>query len=351
MPPDRAESHLRRMSLTMLRLTFTKPLRTLLMLVTAVALYGNSAQAQFTLTSLVTTTKDPNLKNSWGITYLPGGAFWISDENTGLSTVYDANGTIVPLVVTVPTGATGKGSPTGIAANSTTGFVVTQNGVSGPASFIFATLDGTISGWNSSVNATSAVIAVNNHATANYTGLAIGTSGTQTLLYAANQATNKIEVYNSSFKLMKTFTDTKLTGLTVYGVAVLNKQVYVTFSGATTGAVDVFTTNGTFVKTLIPATATLKGPWGLAIAPSNFHTFSGALLVGDVNDGRINGFNLTTGKLIGALKDKTGKVISVSGLWGLIFGGGTTTNGNKNQLFFAAGTGGYATGEFGVINP
>jgi uncharacterized protein (TIGR03118 family) len=96
----------------------------------------------------------------------------------------------------------------------------------------------------------------------------------------------------------------------------------------------------------------LKGPWGLAIAPpSNFHTFSGSLLVGNVNDGRIHGFNLSTGAPIGTLKDKTGKVISVPGLWGLLFGGGTTTNGNKNQLFFSAGTSGYATGEFGVINP
>jgi uncharacterized protein (TIGR03118 family) len=340
------------MKFIMARLTFAKPLRILLLLLTAAVLYSDSAQAQFTVTSLVTTTKDPNLKNAWGMTYLPGGAFWISDEVTGLSTVYDANGTIVPLVVTVPAATSGKGSPTGIAANTTPGFVVKQNGVSGPASFIFATLDGTISGWNSTVNATSAVIALNNSATANYTGLAIGTSGAQTFLYAANQATNKIEVYNSGFKLVKTFTDSRLSGLTVYGVAVLNGQVYVTFSGATTGAVDVFTTAGAFVKTLIPATPTLKGPWGLAIAPpTNFHTFNGALLVGDVNDGRINGFNLTTGALIGPLKDKTNKVISVPGLWGLLFGGGTTTNGKKNQLFFAAGTGGYATGEFGVINP
>jgi len=145
---------------------------------------------------------------------------------------------------------------------------------------------------------------------------------------------------------VKTFTDTKLTGLTVYGVAVLNNQVYVTFGGANTGAVDVFATTGKFVKTLIAATSTLKGPWGLAIAPANFHTFSGSLLMGDVNDGRINGFNFTTEKLIGPLKDKINKVISVPGLWGLLFGGGTTTNGKKNQLLFATRTGGYATGEF-----
>ena len=185
----------------------------------------------------------------------------------------------------------------------------------------------------------------------NYTGLAIGKSGTQTFLFAANSATNQIEVYNSSFKLVTTFTDTKLTGLKVYGVSVLKGQVYVTFSGSTTGAVDIFTTAGKFVKTLVAPTSTLKGPWGLAIAPSNFDTLSGTLLVGNVDDGKINGFNLTTGKLVGTVKTKAGKVISIPGLWALLFGGGTTTNGKTNQLFFAAGTGGYATGEFGVITP
>ena len=334
----------------MARLTLA-PFRILLLLIATAVLLSNHALAQYTLTSLVTTTKDPNLKNGWGMAYLSGGPFWISDEVTGLSTVYDANGTIVPLVVTVPSATTGTGTPTGLVANATTGFTITQNGKSAPALFVFNTLDGTISGWNSTVNATSAVIAVNNHATANYTGLAIGTSGTQTFLFAANAATNQIEIYNSKFKLVKTFTDANLTGLTVYGVSVLNKQVYVTFSGSTTGAVDIFTLNGTFVKTLIPATATLKGPWGLAIAPSNFGTLSGTLLVGNVNDGRIHGYNRTTGKLMGTMKDATNKIISIPGLWALLFGGGTTSSGNTNQLFFAAGTGGYATGEFGVINP
>jgi len=134
------------------------------------------------LTRLVTTTKDPKLKNGWGLAYLPGGPYWVSDEDTGLFTVYQANGTIVSLVVTVPPATTGTGSPTGIVANTTTGFVVTKNGVSGPAAFIFDTLDGTISGWNSTVNGNTAVIAVNGSGTANYTGLAIGTSGTQTVL-------------------------------------------------------------------------------------------------------------------------------------------------------------------------
>jgi uncharacterized protein (TIGR03118 family) len=297
------------------------PLRTpfrlslLLIVAAAVVLHSDRALAQFTLTSLVTTTKDSHLKNAWGTAYLPGGPFWISDEDTGMSTLYDANGTIVSLVVTVPPATTGTGTPTGIVGNSTSGFVVRHNGNSGPAAFIFDSLDGTISGWNSSVDASSAVIAVNNHATANYTGLALGKAGTQTFLFAANSAKNQIEVYNSGFKLVKTFTDAKLSGLKVYGVSVLKNQVYVTFSGSTTGAVDVFTTAGKFVKTLIAPTSTLKGPWGLAIAPSNFDTLSGSLLVGDVDDGRIHGFNLTTGKLVGVIKDKTGKVISIPGLW------------------------------------
>ena len=334
----------------MARLTLNTSVRILLLLIVAVAFCSDRALAQYTLTSLVTTIQDPHLKNAWGLSYLPGGPFWVSDEATGLSTVYDANGTIVPLVVTVPSGTSGVGTPTGMAANSGTGFVITQNGVSGPALFIFDTLDGTISGWNSSVSP-SAVIAVNNSTTANYTGLAIGTVGTQTVLYAANQAKNQIEVYSSTFKLVKTFTDPKLTGLTVYGVAVIKGFVVVTFSGATTGAVDVFSATGKLLKTLVAPTSVLKGPWGLALAPSNFDTLSGTLLVGNVDDGTINGFSVSTGKLVGTVKDASGSVISIPGLWALLFGGGTTTNGNTNQLFFTAGTAGYATGEFGVINP
>jgi uncharacterized protein (TIGR03118 family) len=336
----------------MTRLTLTARLSVGLLLTACfVFATGNQALAQYTLTDLVTTTIDPNLKNAWGLAYLTGGPFWVSDNGTGLSTVYDGNGTIQPLVVTVPSATSGHGTPTGIVGNSTSGFVVTQNNVSGPASFIFDTLDGTISGWSPAVNATSAVIAINHHGTANYTGLAIATVGTQTFLYAANQAKNQIEMYSSTFKLVKTFSDSTLTGLKVYGVAVLAGKLYVTFIGKTTGAVDIFSTGGKFVKTLIAPTTILDGPWGLAIAPSNFDTLSGALLVGNVNNGRINAFNLTTGKPIGTVKDTSNKVISVPGLWGLLFGGGTSSNGNTNQLFFSAGTAGYSTGVFGVINP
>ena len=324
--------------------------RVLLLLTAAGILCSNQALAQYTLTSLVTTTQDPHLKNGWGMAYLPTGPFWISDEDTGLSTVYDANGTIVPLVVTIPPASTGTGSPTGMVANTTTGFVITQNGKSAPAAFIFDTLDGTISGWASSVNNGSAVIAVNNGGKANYTGLAIGKVGTQTVLYAANQATNKIEIYDSTFTLRKTFTDTKLTGMTVYGVSFIKNLVIVTFEGATTGAVDVFSPTGTLLKS-IPPTSIMQGPWGLALAPANFGPLSNTLLVANVFDGRINGFSTTTGKLVGTMKDTSGNFISIPGLWAIEFGGGTTANGNTNQLFFAAGTAGYATGEFGVINP
>jgi uncharacterized protein (TIGR03118 family) len=314
---------------------------------------GNAAFAQYTLTSLVTTLQDPNLANSWGMAYGIGGPFWVSDNATGKSTVYDASGNIVPMVVTIPAATTGKGKPTGIVANSTSGFVVTQNGLSGPSSFIFATMDGTISGWSPSVNATSAVIAVNNHATANYTGLTIATVGAKTLLYAANSAKNQIEIYDSNFHLIKTFSDSTLTGLTVYGVQAINGKVYVTFDGAG-GAVDIFSTAGKLIRLLTRngTQGPLLSPWGVALAPSNFGTFSGDLLVGNVNKGEINAINLTNGKVLGPLKDTTGKVIAIPGLWALLFGGGSTANnGNTNQLFFAAGTGGYITGEFGVINP
>jgi uncharacterized protein (TIGR03118 family) len=286
--------------------------------------------------------------------YATGGPFWIADNGTGKSTVYDATGSIIPLVVTIPPAAGAKGSPTGMVANATSGFVVTQNGVSGAASFIFATMDGTISGWNDAVNASTAVIAVNNHATAKYTGLTIATVSGSTFLYAANSETNLIEVYDSAFHLTKTFGDSTLTGLTVYGVQAIKGKIYVTFKGSSGGAVDLFSTAGKLIKLITKngSAGPVLAPWGVALAPSTFGPFSGDLLVGNVNNGKINAINLTTGKVVGQLKDTTGKVIAIPGLWALLFGGGSTaTNGNTNQLFFAAGTNNYGTGEFGVINP
>lgn len=337
----------------MLRFNSLSRMGILFLLAAFVSAAGSHAFAQFTQTTLVTTTQDSHLANAWGIAYTGTNPFWVSDNASGFSTVYDANGTIVPLVVTIPPAVSGTGSPTGIVANTTTGFVVKQNGKSGPASFIFDTLDGTISGWNGSVNATEAVIAVNNNKTANYQGLTIATVNGHTFLYAANTAKNQIEEYNSSFKLVKTFTDTTLTGLKVYGVQALNGKLYVTFSGSTGAAVDVFTTGGSKLKTLIKNTSTnhLKGPWGLAVAPSSWDTLSNALLVGNVDDGTINGFNISTGAFIATVKDKSGADIVNPGLWGLVFGGGNSTNGNTNQLFLTAGTGGYSTGLFAVINP
>jgi uncharacterized protein (TIGR03118 family) len=312
------------------------------------------AFAQYTLTSLVTTSQDPNLVNGWGMAYATGGPFWIADEGPGKSTVYNATGGIVPLVVTVPPAVSGKGHPTGLVANSTTGFVISQNGNSGPANFIFATMDGTISGWNSSVNANSAVIAVNNHATANYTGLTIATVGANTFIYACNQAKNQIEIYDSTFTLTSTFTDTTLTGLKVYGVQAINGKIYVTFDGSAGGAVDIFSPSGKLIRLLTKngSKGPLLAPWAVALAPSTFGTFSGDLLVGNVNNGQIHAVNPKSGKVVGVLKDTTGKVITIPGLWALLFGGGSVANnGNTNQLFFAAGTSNYKTGEFGVINP
>ena len=321
-----------------------------------IVMAGINARAQYTQTNLVTTTQDPNLINAWGLAYGAGGPFWVADEGTGKSTVYHADGTIVPLTVTVPGAQTGKqGTPTGVVANSTSGFVVSQNGASGPAAFIFDSLDGTISGWNSSVNPVSAVIAVNKSAGANYTGLAIATmSNGQTFLYAVNHAKNQIEMYSSSFKLVKTFTDSSLTGLKVYGIQATKGKLYVAFAGTTGGAVDIFNLSGLLLKKLTSngSNGPLQDPWGLALAPGNFGILSGALLVGNVINGQIHAFNVSTGKFMGALKDTSGKAIANPGLWALEFGGGggRSSNGNTNQLFITVGPAGYSKGLLAVIH-
>jgi len=287
---------------------------------------GSNALAQYSITTLVSTTQDPNLKNPWGISFTPSSPFWVANEGTGTSTLYNAAGSIIPAVFTVPSATTGGvGTPTGTVANSTTGFVVTQSGVSGASVFLFCSLDGTISGWSPGVNQTTSVIAVNHHGTASYTGLAIATVGTKTFLYAANAAQNRVEIYDSSFHLTKTFTDATLTGMKVYNVQAIKGKIYVTFnSTAGGGAVDVFGTAGKLLQSISKngATGPLQAPWGVALAPADFGRLSNLLLVGNVSNGRINAFNVTTGKFVAALKDTTNKIFAVPGLWAITFGGG-----------------------------
>jgi len=316
------------------------------------------AEAQYHVVKLVSNQAgvarnvDTNLVNAWGLAYGPTGPFWISDEGTGLSTLYTGMGATQSLVVTVPTASgQGQGSPTGIVFNSTTDFTVTQNGKSGVASFIFDTLDGTISGWSPTVNATVAVVAATRPG-AVYTGLATGQAHGDNFLFAADNANNRVDIYDKDFTLVNSFTDNNLpSGSNPHNVQNIGGDLYVTFTTANGGGVvDIFDTDGRFKNTFATG-GPLKSPWGLAKAPSNFGPASNAILVGNLADGRITAYDSGNGRLLGQLKDSSGNVIRILELWGLSFGGGTPANGKTNQLFFTAGPNNYANGLFGLITP
>lgn len=323
----------------------------------AVLLQG-AAVAQYKVTNLTANrpgrapNTDPNQVNAWGLTYGPGSPFWMSDNVTGLSTLYKADGSIVPLVVTIPTASgSGTGSPTGIVFNGSNDFKVSENGTSGPAFFIFATLDGTISGWNPGVDLTHAVKAADQSASGVvYTGLAIASD--LNWLYGADAANNKVDVYDGRFNLIFTFNDPSIPeGFTPYGIQVINKTLYVTFAsptGAPGGFVDSFDEFGGSMKRLI-SNGVLNQPWGIAISPSNFGKFSNSLLISNnLPNGTINAFTLE-GHFRGKLRDVNNKPITVNQIWAIVFGGGTPNNGNMNQLFFSAGPNNYENGLFGVI--
>jgi len=291
---------------------------------------------------------DALLQNAWGLAYAPGGAFWVSDAASGYSTLYDGSGNPQALKVVVPpTSGTGLGSPTGIVYNGSTEFKIST----WTSVFLFATLDGTISGWSAFVP--NAALIGARQAGAAYTGLAITSHPSGNFLYAADSANNRVDMYDANFNLVKSFTDPNTpAGFSVFGVQDIAGQIYVTFAsttGAAGGAVDVFAEDGTFVKRLV-VSKILNQPWGLAMAPANWGPLSGTLLVSNnTASGTINGFNLSTGKFVGTLKNSAGTPIAINGLWGIEFGGGSALNGKTNQLFFTAGP--LDTyGVFGVIN-
>jgi uncharacterized protein (TIGR03118 family) len=324
----------------------------------ALMFISSAAMAQFTLTNLVSNQsgarhKDPLLVNAWGLVYAPGGPFWISDEGTGWSTLYNDSGVNQGLEVLVPTfNGSGTGSPTGIVYNASQQFQVEG----WPAIFLFCTLDGTISGWAPASNPTQAIVAVNNWSSgAIYTGLAITNYPTgSNFLFAADNWNNKVDVYDGNFNLVTSFTDTTLPpGFAPFGIQDINGLVYVAFastSGGSGGYIDIYTEAGEFVKQLTKSSK-LNQPWGFAPAPDNFGLLSNTLLISNNLDkvGVINGFNIVTGQFVGTLADNKGKAINIDQLWGIEFGGGSQNDGGKNELFFTAGPNNNVDGTFGVI--
>jgi uncharacterized protein (TIGR03118 family) len=323
----------------------------------ATILVSNAAVAQYKVTNFDSNQigaarhVDPLLVNGWGLARSATSPFWVSDQGTGWSTIYTGTGIKQGLEVLIPAAGAGPGSPTGIVFNGSNGDFQVQYW---QAFFLFATLDGTISGWAPQSNPNAAIIAVNNSAAGNvYTGLAITGNPTGNFLYAADVAHNKVDMYDAHFNLVKSFTDSTLpAGFAPFGIQDINGLVYVAFapaSGAVGGAIDIFREDGVFLRRLAEG-GHLNQPWGLTVAPSNFGPLSNTLLVSNnTNAGTINAFNIVTGQFVGTVKDSGGKKIVIDQLWGIEFGGGTTRNGRSNQLFFAAGPHQNLAGTFGMI--
>jgi uncharacterized protein (TIGR03118 family) len=303
---------------------------------------------------------DPTLINGWGIAIGQNTPFWVNSQGGGVSEVYDAAGN-KQFDVGIPgaAGSSTAGHPTGIVFNPSNTDFVLSNGI--PATFLFATTDGTIAGWNA--NLTNAVGAVDNSASgAVYTGLALVNNGSANMLLAANFGKGTVDVFNNKFAsaaLAGNFSDTTLpTGYAPYGIHVLNKQVFIDYAlqrpgggppqeGAGNGIVDVFDMNGNLIKRVATG-GTLNAPWAATLAPAGFGSLGGALLIGNFGDGTINAFDASTFSFKGQLQDANGNPIANPGLWDMTFGQGGV--GDPNTLYFSAGPNGEKGGLFGAIS-
>jgi len=299
---------------------------------------------------------DSQLSNPWGISFIPGQPFWVSNNNGGTSTEYDGQGNKVQPTVRIPVAAHNpcpQGCPTGTVAND-------QVGLFGNASFIFDTEDGIIAAWTGQNNAFTVVD--NSAAGAVYKGLALLTNNEGTFLLAANFNSGKIDVFDRNFNathLVGNLTDPNLpAGYAPHNVKVIGSFIFVLYAvqddakhdptlGAGLGIVDAFDMEGNFRSTFASG-GTLNAPWGIVKAPANFGDFSNDVLVGNFGDGSINAYD-PDGHFLGQVTNSAGQAISTPGLWDLVFGAGGT--GDPNTLYFTAGGADQTNGLFGSLVP
>ena len=388
-------------------------MKTLLCLAGAASLAlsaGPLASAQhYTQVNLVANTSgvapvtDPKLVNPWGLSRTSSSPWWISDNGTGLSTLYNGAGTINPLVVTIPKANPNSktfpnGTPTGTIANaSPTDFLLAPGA---PADFLFSTIDGSISGWNPSVGvaagaappSTHAMVVVKTTDGSSYTGLTSGTVNGNRYLYAANFNKGTVDVYNNAFQKVtlhsngegdryrdgdddRPFTDDRHPrDFVPFNVQAIGNDIVVTFvlhqegnpletDGPGLGYVDIFSSSGRLLRRLQHGDW-LNAPWGVALAPLDFGIFSHALLVGQFagggtseGSGTIAAYDLATGSFMGLVQDATGKPLSINGLWALSPGNSAAAGSYDpagspaSELYFTAGTDHGTGGLFGYLKP
>ncbi len=324
-----------------------------------------------------TTVIDGNLQNPWGIAVGPGLPFWIADNNSNLSTLYGGKGQIETGAVTgsnavgigIPASAAGvQSNPTGQVYNGNGGFTIATSKGEESALFIFDGEGGTISAWAQDSGATAVTAyddgVANGADHAVYKGLAMGSVGGVTYLYATDLHNNKIDVFDTSFSkpsaLQGKFVDPNMpAGFVPFGITAISNQLYVTYAmrdaamhdevtGAGLGYVDVFDSSGNFVSRFASAGA-LNAAWGIAIAPSGFGTLQGDVLIGNFGDGHINIYS-PEGDSMGALSVSNGGSVAIPGLWSLVFGNGDSDKA-ATTLFYTAGFADQTDGVFGAITP
>jgi uncharacterized protein (TIGR03118 family) len=308
---------------------------------------------------------DMRLKNPWGLSRGSDSPWWISDNATGLATLYDGNGVVRQLHVTIPSdpAQSHTGSPTGTVFNGTSDFEVTKGN---PAVFLFVNEDGTISGWNPKVNLNAAIKKVRNSTKSVFKGATIAVDSGHHFLYVADFRQAKVLKFDTNFNLVPTLPGAFLEFVGKLGFAPFNIQnvggnLYVTFAkqdatkhddveGAGLGLVVAFDTKG-FPVQFLQYGPWFDAPWGVALAPSDFGGLSHRLLIGQFGSGEILVFNAANGHFAGKMLDAKGNPIQIDGLWALSFASGDSgsSSGFGNTLYFTAGINNETDGIFGTL--